>query len=125
MKQLLKVSALLFVIAALAFMPPKHKVVGHWRMHYTSGAEDLVDFNANGTYTSNSSTGETTHNGNYKFKGNTISINDKEGCGDTYWATYKITFIGSDSASIAAIADSCEGRKQAVSGASIQRLATR
>lgn len=122
MKQTIKVLAALFVITAFAFIPPKHNVVGHWKIHYTNGAMEDVDFKSDGTYRSYSLTGETTHNGNYKFSGGTMSINDKEGCGDTYWATYKITFFGKDSASNTEIEDSCSGRREAVDGATLKRV---
>ncbi|MEP6950393.1 MAG: hypothetical protein ABI863_14005 [Ginsengibacter sp.] len=122
MKKTSKVLAALFVIAAFAFVPPKHNVVGHWRITYSNGATEKVDFKSDGTYKSYSATGETTHTGNYKLSSDTISINDKEGCGDTYWGTYKITFFGKDSASNTVIEDSCTGRREGVNGAGLKRI---
>ncbi|MEO8861734.1 MAG: hypothetical protein ABI358_09940 [Ginsengibacter sp.] len=122
MKPLMKISVLALVIAAFAFIPPKHNVVGNWRITYSDGTTEHVDFKSDGTFKSYGETGKTTHNGIYKFSGDTMSINDKEGCGDTYWATYKITFFGKDSASNTAIEDSCSGRREAINGAGLKRI---
>lgn len=122
MKKTIKVLAVSFVIAAFAFIPPLHNVVGNWRITYSNGTKEYVDFKSDGTYRSYDSTGQTHHQGTYKFSDDIMSINDKEGCGDTYWATYKITFFGKDSASNTAIEDSCSGRKEAINGAGLKRI---
>ena len=122
MKQIIKVLAAFFVIAAFAFVPPKHNIAGHWRISYSDGSKGSVVFTMNGTYKSYDINGKPVHEGMYKFNEDTVFINDKEGCGDTYWATYKVTFLGKDSAINNAIEDSCSGRKEAVNGAGLKRI---
>jgi hypothetical protein len=51
-----------------------------------------------------------------------MSINDKQGCGDTYWATYKLTFYTEDSLLNTAMEDSCIGRKEAINNSVLKRL---
>ena len=112
----------LFLIAAFAFIPPRHHVIGHWKISYPNGTSDYLDLKLDGTFRNFNSAGKTLHVGNYKVNGDTLSINDKEGCGDTYWATYKLSFFGEDSASYAVIEDSCSGRREAINGGGLKRL---
>ena len=121
MKQLIKVSAFLFAITISAFIPPKHNPVGHWKITYTNGANEYVDFYKDGTYKSTSDNGTLTHQGNYKVSNDVISINDKEGCGDSYWGTYKLTFYTEDSVLNTVMEDSCTGRREAVTGSILIR----
>ena len=113
MKQAIKVCIFFCVIAALAFIPPKHSIVGRWITYDTDGSIAYVDFNKDGTFKVASTEGKLFHHGNYKFNDNDVfSINDNEGCDDTYWGKYQLTFISSDSLQIAVIEDSCTGRRE-------------
>ena len=122
MKQIIKMTAAFLILIAFAFTPPKNNPVGHWRISYTNGMHDYVDFYKDGTFKNFTTDGKLIHHGNYKFNDNVMSINDKEGCGDTYWATYKLTFYGKDSALTTAMEDSCGGRKEAINGSSLKRI---
>jgi hypothetical protein len=125
MKQTINVVSVFFVMAVFAFIPPKHNPVGHWRISYSNGSEDYVDFYKGGTFKNFTTEGKLIHQGNYKLDGDVMSINDKEGCGDTYWATYKLTFYSEDSVLNTAIEDSCSGRREAVTGSVLKRLANK
>jgi hypothetical protein len=125
MKQTIKVVTVFFVMAVFAFIPPKHNPVGHWRISYSDGSKEYVDFYKNGTFKDFTSEGKLVHQGNYKLDGDVMSINDKEGCGDTYWATYKLTFYSEDSVLNTAMEDSCSGRREAVTGSVLTRLANK
>lgn len=122
MKQAIKLSAIFFVIAAFAFTPQKHNPVGHWKISYTNGLNEYVDFYKDGTFKSVSIDGQLTHQGNYKMSDDVISVNDKEGCGDNYWGTYKLTFYTEDSVLNTVVEDSCTGRREAVNGSVLVRL---
>ena len=121
MKQAVKLSTIFFVITIFAFIPPQHNPVGHWKITYSNGANEYVDFYKNGTYKSVSDDGTLTHQGNYKMSDDVISINDHEGCGDSYWATYKLTFYTEDSVLNTVMEDSCTGRREAVTGSVLIR----
>jgi hypothetical protein len=125
MKQTINVVSVFFVMAVFAFIPPKHNPVGHWRISYSNGSEDYVDFYKGGTFKNFTTEGKLIHQGNYKLDGDVMSINDKEGCGDTYWATYKLTFYSEDSVLNTAMEDSCSGRREAVTGSVLKRLANK
>lgn len=122
MKQAIILSTVFFVMTVFAFIPPKHNPVGHWKISYTDGSNEYLDFYKNGTFKSVSVDGKSTHEGNYKFNDDAISINDKEGCGDTYWGTYKLTFYTEDSVLNTVLEDSCTGRREAVNGSVLVRL---
>ena len=121
MKRLIKVAVFFFTIIALAFIPTKHDPVGHWKITYTNGANEYVDFYKDGTYKSVSENGTLTHQGKYKMNDDVISINDQEGCGDSYWGTYKLTFYTGDSVLNTVVEDSCIGRREAVTGSVLIR----
>ena len=115
MKQIFKVFAVFLVIAAFACMPPQHDIVGRWITYNTDGSIAYVDFNKDGTFKVASPEGQLFHAGNYAFSDAGIfSINDKEGCGNTYWGKYKLTFINNDSLQIAVVEDSCTGRREEI-----------
>ncbi len=115
------------VIAASAFMPATHSLVGKWKTYDKDGSIGYVYFNADGTFKVTSPEGKVFHHGNYKFKDDVFSINDKEGCGDTYWGKYKLTFIGNDSIQTSLIEDSCSGRREDLTtgNTGIKRMATK
>jgi hypothetical protein len=113
MKQTIKVAAVFFVTVIFAFIPLKHDITGRWITYNKDGSIAYVDFSKNGTFKVASPDGQLFHAGNYKFSNDDVfSINDKEGCGDTYWGKYKLTFISEDSLQIAVIEDSCTGRRE-------------
>jgi hypothetical protein len=118
MKQTVK---MLFLLA-FAFITPKHDPVGHWQITYTNGASEFVDFNKDGSFQSHGADGKASHQGSFKFHNDVISINDKEGCGDTYWGSYKLTFYTEDSVLNTVMEDSCTGRKDAVNGSVLKRM---
>jgi hypothetical protein len=112
MKQSIKVIVVLFVLAAFAFIPPKHNIVGRWKTYDNNGSFAYVYFNRDGTFKVMSTDGKKImHQGNYKFKDDVFSVNDKEGCGDTYWGTYKFTFVSEDSFTVSVVTDTCTGRR--------------
>ena len=112
MKQTIKVAAVFFVTVIFAFIPLKHDITGRWITYNTDGSIAYVDFNKDGTFKVASLQGQLFHAGNYKLGDDDVfSINDKEGCGDTYWGKYKLAFINEDSLQIAVIEDSCTGRR--------------
>jgi hypothetical protein len=116
MKQTIKVIAILFAVAAFSFTLPKHNIVGRWITYETDGSMGYVDFHKDGTFKVTSLEGKIYHQGNFKFSNDVFSINDKEGCGNTYWGTYQLTFFGNDSLTVAVISDSCSGRRQSITG---------
>jgi hypothetical protein len=115
-----KVAAAFFLIAVLAFIPPKHNIVGRWA---ASGKDDksYVDFKTDGSFVHSSLKGKVLHQGKYKLSGDTFSIYDKT-CGVGYWGKYRLNFYGTDSISFAVIADSCSGREHDVNGAGLRRV---
>jgi hypothetical protein len=75
-----------------------------------------------GTFRNYDDRGQTLHQGNYKFNDkDEFSTNDKEGCGESYWATYKFSFINNDSAKVSVITDSCTDRMQAINNSTAKR----
>ncbi len=112
MKQSIKVFAVFFLIIAFAFIPPQHDIVGRWITYNTDGSIAYVDFNKDGTFKVTSPEGKLFHHGNFKFNDDVFSVNDKEGCGDTYWGSYKFTFFSEDSLTVSVIEDSCTGRRE-------------
>ncbi|MFI5186160.1 MAG: hypothetical protein ACHQF0_05515 [Chitinophagales bacterium] len=109
MKQSINTLTVFSLIAAFAFVPPKHNIAGRWKTYETDGSFSYVDFNQNGTFKVVTTDGKIQHQGNYKFKDDVFSVNDKEGCGDTYWGTYNFNFVSEDSFLVAVINDSCTG----------------
>ncbi len=109
-KVILLLTALSFVV--FAFILPKHNIVGRWKTYEKNGSFSYVYFNGDGTFKVVSTDGKTIfHHGAYAFKDDVFSINDKEGCGDTYWGKYKFTFINEDSFRVSVIEDSSTPRK--------------
>ncbi|MDP4286247.1 MAG: hypothetical protein Q8891_17710 [Bacteroidota bacterium] len=121
MKQTIKVFILFFVIAAFAFIPPKHSIVGKWRTSENDGTHNYISFTSGGTFNYQDLNGKTIHKGKYKYFNDTFSISDDD-CGAGYWARYKLTFLGTDSVSFAVIEDSCSGRENDINGAGLRRL---
>lgn len=119
MKQSIKVFAVFSILVALAFIPPKHDLVGRWITYGSDGSIGYVDFNKDGTFKVSSPEGKIFHQGNYKFDKDVFSINDKEGCGDTYWGTYRLTFFDEDSLTPAVIQDTCAGRREQITTGNI------
>jgi len=120
MKHSIKVLTVFFILTAFAFTHPKHNIVGRWKTYEKDGSFSYVDFNSNGTFKVASTDGKQIfHQGKYKFKNDVFSVNDKEGCGDTYWGTYKFTFVGIDSLYVAVINDSCTGRREQITTGNI------
>lgn len=112
MKQTIRVAVIFFMMAALAFIPPKHNIVGRWITYNPDGSIGYVDFSKDGTFKVTSTDGQLYHQGKYKLENDVFSLNDEEGCGSDYWGKYKFTFIGEDSIQTSLIEDSCTGRKQ-------------
>ena len=122
MKQAIKFLAVVSVMATSAFIPPKHHITGRWMEHNPDGSKAYVDFNSAGTFNEYSK-GKLIHKGNYKFNDPVISISGKkDGCGDGYWAKYKLTFHGNDSIAVTAIEDSCTPRRESVNGSGLSRI---
>jgi len=120
MKKSIRVVAVFFAIIALGFIPPRHNIIGRWKTYDTDGSFGYVYFNQDGTFKVMSKDGKKVeHHGNYKFKDDVFSINDKEGCGDTYWGTYKFTFVNEDSFTVAVIKDTCTGRREQITTGNI------
>lgn len=122
MKQAIKIFAVAFVMGTLAFTPPKHHITGRWIEQNPDGSKSYVDFNSNGTFNEYFKE-KLVHHGNYKYNDPEIFISGKkDGCGDGYWAKYKLTFYGNDSISVSAIEDSCTPRRKSVNGSGLRRL---
>jgi hypothetical protein len=122
MKKIIKIAVVFLVLTCFAFLPPAHHIEGHWRISYSNGQKDFLDLKKDGTFRNFNADGQTLRNGNFKYSGDVFSINDKGGCGDTYWATYKFTFHGEDSISFAVIEDSCTGRRQQIEAGGLKRM---
>jgi hypothetical protein len=114
MKKVFNVAVVFIVLSALSFIPPKHDLVGRWITYNTDGSIGYVDFTKEGTFKVTSTAGEVYHQGNYKLENDVFSINDKEGCGDTYWGTYKFSFVNDDSVQISVMTDTCTGRRMQI-----------
>jgi hypothetical protein len=122
MKKSIKVFAVFFIMAAFAFIPPKHSLVGRWVSHHKNGSvASYVVFKTDGSFVHTSPKGKLLHQGKYKLNNDTFSIYDKT-CGVGYWGKYKLNFYGADSVSFAVIEDSCSGREHDVNGGGIRRL---
>lgn len=120
MKQTIKVFAVFFAIAAFAFMPPGHKLVGRWIIYASDGtnSHEYVEFKMDGTYDVVLPNGKIGENGNYKLNHSVFSIKNIKAhvCGNDYWGSYKLTFYGQDSVSFTLIADSCTSRREDIVG---------
>src|ERR1700733_39918 len=112
MKKTLRVAVVFIVMCAFTIIPPKHDIVGRWITYNTDGTIGYVDFAKDGSFKVTSTDGQLYHSGHYKLDNDVFSVNDKEGCGDNYWGTYKLTFIGENSSHVTAITDSCTGRRE-------------
>jgi hypothetical protein len=106
---------LLSIAIALAFVPPKHSIVGHWISNEQDGSKMYVEFKSNGKFETHYK-GELNHHGNYTFNDPVFSITDNEGCGIGYWGKYNVSFIKKDSISFIVIEDSCTGRREEING---------
>ena len=122
MKLFFKLTAAILLVAFFAFIPPKHSIAGKWVVHFSNGYNAWVDFNADGTFRNYDGDGKTLHEGSYKFSDDVFSTTDKEGCGESYWGTYKFSFINIDSAKVSVITDSCTGRMEAVNNSTLRRV---
>jgi hypothetical protein len=106
--------------SALAFILPPHSLVGKWSIKESDGTRSYIDFTSAGKF-SYTNQGKLIHHGNYTLKNDVFSVNDNE-CGDNYWATYKLTFVGDDSVSFAVVSDTCVGRSQTVNGGGLKKV---
>jgi hypothetical protein len=118
MKQVFKVLTVFSVMAAFAFIPPKHNLVGHWIAYERDGSIGAyINFKTDGTYNIELPNGQIGEMGSYKLDNSIFSIkNAKPVCGDDYWGSYTITFHGRDSVSFALIKDSCTSRREDIVG---------
>jgi hypothetical protein len=119
MKQSIKVFKIFFVLAAFAFIPPKHNLVGRWIIYAPDNmnSHEYVDFKKDGTYDVVLPNGKTGEIGNYKLNDSIFLIkNIKAVCGDGYWGSYKLTFHGRDSVCFIVIEDSCTARREDIVG---------
>ncbi|MEP6584855.1 MAG: hypothetical protein ABJA90_11345 [Ginsengibacter sp.] len=119
MKKVSKVLVVFIMFSTLAFTAGKPSIVGKWTV-YSHGDSLTATFNADGTYTANSPTGEEAASGKYMETDDTFAIND-ENCGST-WGKYKITYYGEDSLDLKVITDSCADRMEAVNGITAKRI---
>jgi hypothetical protein len=116
MRKSFKTSLLMLIVIAivLAFIPPKHNIVGRWKAYNDDGSiGGYVYLSSNGEYKVTSVDGKKVfHRGLYKFKDDVYSTTDNESCGKNYWARYKFTFVNKDSFNVSVIEDSCTERRQ-------------
>ena len=118
MKQSIRVFAILFVATAFAFRPPRHNIVGHWKIFVPDGinVHEYVELKKDGSYNVYVD-GKIEERGFYNVKNSVFSIqNAKPVCGDGYWGKYKIDFYGSDSIHFTLIEDSCSNRRMDIVG---------
>ena len=118
MKLLVKLSTLLSLVIATAFIPPKHNIVGRWKIFVPENmnVKEYVELKKDGTYNVyvDDQIGE---RGSYKLKGSVFSIkNAKPVCGDNYWGKYKIDFYGTDSIHFTLVEDTCSNRRMDIVG---------
>ncbi len=114
MKSSVKMPALLGLMIATAFISPKPKIVGHWKIFGPPDMEinEYVDLKKDGSYDVYVN-GKVEERGFYNVKNSVFSIkNAKPVCGDNYWGKYKIDFYGSDSIHFTLIEDSCSDRRR-------------
>ena len=129
MKQSIKIAAFFFVIAAFAFIPPKHKLAGKWTNAEATSAGEYLEFKNDGTYNIYLSGGQIGEKGYYKFDDSTFSIKNAvaRACGDGYWGKYKLEFYGDDSVHFDLIEDTCANRKYDIVGVNpgLRRMKTK
>ena len=115
MKRPIKLLISFCAMIALAFIPPKHDIVGRWGI---PGSKEFVNFNKEGTYEVYLGDGTIGERGYYKIEHSVFSIKNAvaRACGDNYWGTYRIDFYGSDSVNFAVIEDSCSERRMDIVG---------
>jgi hypothetical protein len=121
MKKLITVSAAVFIIAALGFLPSgESKLVGRWMIYGPDNmpANEYVDFKRGGMYDVTLPNGQIAEEGYYKLNNSTFYIKNAKPkvCGNDYWGVYKLTFYGKDSLSFAVINDSCTNRRNDIVG---------
>jgi hypothetical protein len=102
-----------------AFIPLKHSIVGKWQTYESDGSKSYIDFTSAGKFTYTNK-GKLLHYGIYKMSNDTFLISDHE-CGNGYWASYKLSFVGDDSVLFAVIEDTCSGRMQQVDKGGLRR----
>jgi hypothetical protein len=110
---------LLIVTVGFAFMIPSYSLVGKWTIFNADGSSigEIVNLNADNTYSVSLPDGSIGENGNYIFKDPVFSIkNIKDVCGNGYWGKYKLTFVGADSIHFDLIEDSCSERRMDIVG---------
>jgi len=110
-----------FTAASFVF-PQQPRIIGHWVAHYRNGSASYADFNEDGTCKSYTFDGKPLVNATYKVGNGTLSINDKQGCGDDYWGKYSLTFYGRDSVLFTAVDDSCTPRRTSIDGGNLSRV---
>ncbi len=120
MKQAIKIFAVFFVVAAFAFTPPKHKIVGKWIIFAPDGSYsgEYVNIKKDRTYNVTLPNGDVGERGYYKLDHSTFSLKNAVAgaCGDGYWGRYGMTWHGKDSVSFVVIEDSCNARRYDIVG---------
>ena len=106
--------------SALAFIPAKRSLVGHWRTLYGNGVKGNAVFREDGTFEATFQGSTWKVGGQYKLDGDMSTITDST-CGMGYWGKYRATWYSDDSLRMAAIEDSCTGRKENADGAVMVR----
>jgi len=118
MKAIAKASLLFSVSILAVFNPPKHNIVGHWKIFVPPGmnVSEYVDLRKDGSYNVYVND-KIEERGFYSVKNSVFSIrNVKPVCGDGYWGKYKLDFYGSDSVHFTLIEDSCSNRRMDIVG---------
>lgn len=102
------------ILLVIAFVLPKHSLVGKWSILNPDGTAsgEYVSFNADNTYTVSLPAGQIGERGNYILKDSLFSIkNIKDVCGKDYWGKYSLKFYGDDSVHFTLIEDTCAERR--------------
>ena len=118
MSLIIKSVVMFSLLASIAFLPPKHNIVGHWKIFVPEGVnvQEYVDLRKDGTYNVYVND-KAEERGFYTLKDSVFSIkNAKPVCGDGYWGKYKIEFYGSDSLHFTLIEDTCNDRRMDIVG---------
>ena len=120
MKRSIKAFAIFTAIAAFAFIPPKHSIVGKWIIFAPNGlpSGEYVNIYKEGTYDVTLPGGQVGEKGYYKLDHSAFSIKNAvaRACGDGYWGSYKLEFHGDDSIHFTLIEDTCANRRYDIVG---------
>ncbi|SFE07073.1 hypothetical protein [Spirosoma endophyticum] len=110
----------LVVLSSFVIDPP-NPVVGRWRQQI-DGATLRFNFRPDGTY-DGFVNGKSYLTGRYYVRQDTIGVTDGK-CNPTYFGSYRLQFLNSDSVRFTAILDTCRDRRETVPTLALGRVTT-